>query len=426
LAACQVRIGEKATPPGAEPKADHGPVAEENVIVEIAAGSRHTCARRKRGDVICWGTNDHGQLGDGGTKSRGNPVAIEGLGEVVEIVAGERHSCARLEDGKVLCWGSNEHGQVGDGSGRPGAIRKTPAPVRGLEDAVSIESGARHVCAIRKAGSVLCWGDNRKGQLGNRGRKVWVAPVFVKDAAGAAKIAAGAAHTCALRKSGTIDCWGSNADGQLGDGTTRGRVQGRPVRDVRDAIDLVAGGSQTCARHKGGKVTCWGAGATKPLRRPTTVLGLQGTQQLSVGDKHVCARIEGGKVLCWGENDDGRLGDGSTEARGKPTRVRRLADATQVVAGVRPGGLLGQQCRRGARRRHPRPQASIEPGCSAWSGGRAPGERRRGLHLCPPRRRACPVLGGEHRRSARRRLQGRSHRGGRGPGARRCKGAGRR
>ncbi|HEY5934501.1 MAG TPA: hypothetical protein VIU61_07700 [Kofleriaceae bacterium] len=74
-------------------------------IVEIAAGRVHACARRASGAVVCWGTNERGQLGDGTTDSRGTPVAVTGIEDAIAISVGWHHSCAIRKSGGVWCWG---------------------------------------------------------------------------------------------------------------------------------------------------------------------------------------------------------------------------------------------------------------------------------------------------------------------------------
>jgi alpha-tubulin suppressor-like RCC1 family protein len=39
----------------------------------------HSCALRRDGSVVCWGHNEHGQLGDGTTTNRPAPRAVRGL-----------------------------------------------------------------------------------------------------------------------------------------------------------------------------------------------------------------------------------------------------------------------------------------------------------------------------------------------------------
>ncbi|MEM5870918.1 MAG: hypothetical protein QXX04_00945 [Candidatus Aenigmatarchaeota archaeon] len=46
---------------------------------------------------------------------------------VKSIAAGYDHTCALLSNGSVMCWGKNNYGQLGDGTY---AHRFTPAPVQ--------------------------------------------------------------------------------------------------------------------------------------------------------------------------------------------------------------------------------------------------------------------------------------------------------
>ncbi|MBU1160590.1 hypothetical protein KJ992_00025 [Patescibacteria group bacterium] len=82
--------------------------------------------------MVCWGYNGSGQLGNGSTNSTSTPVQVSNLGAstVKEITAGTYHTCALKTDGSMVCWGNNDFGQLGDGS-----TNSTPTPVQvfGLE-----------------------------------------------------------------------------------------------------------------------------------------------------------------------------------------------------------------------------------------------------------------------------------------------------
>lgn len=94
-------------------------VASIDDTVEIASfGRAHSCARRRSGQVLCWGRNVEGQLGDGTTTNRFSPVPVVDLDDATAIATGYDFSCALTRDGRVLCWGGNEQGQLGDGSRR--------------------------------------------------------------------------------------------------------------------------------------------------------------------------------------------------------------------------------------------------------------------------------------------------------------------
>ncbi|HMA94265.1 MAG TPA: RCC1 domain-containing protein, partial [Polyangiaceae bacterium] len=69
-------------------------------------------------------------------------------------------------DGSVVCWGANDDGQLGNGTTANSAI---PLQVVGLDssEAVLIGSGGSCTCATLASGTTMCWGGDWNGQLGN-------------------------------------------------------------------------------------------------------------------------------------------------------------------------------------------------------------------------------------------------------------------
>jgi len=79
--------------------------------------------------------------------------------------------------GGVQCWGSNLNGQLGDSSVQSAFV---PIPVPGLSSGVAaIAAGTNYACALTTAGSVLCWGDNDTGELGDNSTTSSSVPVAV-------------------------------------------------------------------------------------------------------------------------------------------------------------------------------------------------------------------------------------------------------
>ena len=168
------------------------------------------------------------------------PVRVLGITDAKAIAARGEHSCALHQDGTISCWGSNDWGQLGDGNSgeddgndRRYIFSSAPVEVVGITDAISIAAGGGHSCALRRTGTISCWGDNYWGQLGN-GRN-WenydfidgaleLEPIEVTgitDAIAFTTVGSGSAssgHSCALHQDGTISCWGSNRYGELGNG----------------------------------------------------------------------------------------------------------------------------------------------------------------------------------------------------------------
>jgi alpha-tubulin suppressor-like RCC1 family protein len=106
---------------------DSGGVVPAMRAIAISAGRGHTCAVRSDGRVACWGENGHGELGNGvATSSVPNPpVAVAGLSDAISVSAGLERTCAVLSGGTIVCWGYNEWGTLGDRSTRDSASRQS-------------------------------------------------------------------------------------------------------------------------------------------------------------------------------------------------------------------------------------------------------------------------------------------------------------
>jgi alpha-tubulin suppressor-like RCC1 family protein len=87
------------------------------------------------------------------------------LSGVTALAAGANHSCARLSTNAAKCWGANESGQLGNGS--TASSVPTAVAVSGSGGSITLGAGLMHSCAVTATGTVLCWGANGQGQLGN-------------------------------------------------------------------------------------------------------------------------------------------------------------------------------------------------------------------------------------------------------------------
>jgi alpha-tubulin suppressor-like RCC1 family protein len=308
----------------------------------VSAGVFHACALTSRGTVMCWGSNDFGQLGDGTTTSHLNPTDVGGLvSKVTGLSAGACHTCALTLGGAVKCWGSNAFGQLGDGTT---IDRQNPVDVTGLTSGViAISAGGSHTCALTDSGVVKCWGRNADGELGDGTVRDRQTPVDVRAmASGVSAISSGGCHTCALTRQGDVKCWVWNYFGQLGEGTTADQVA--PVDVIRLAggvMALSSGAYHTCALMKTGEVKCWGLnfasqlgdGTVRTSPSPVSVGGLSDrVAMISAGGIHTCALTGRGRVKCWGDNSAGQLGDGIMENRRNPVDVSGLESGVVALS----------------------------------------------------------------------------------------------
>ena len=230
------------------------------VVESFSAGRQHVCAVLAGGTVKCWGDNVTGQLGDGTNSGRTSPVTVSGLGQSVAVVeSGFDHTCAVTTPGDVLCWGDNFFGQLGDNGVVPES--NVPLSVSGFSANVSsLAAGGYHTCARLVGGTASCWGDNFYGQLGDATLVDHFVPEPVTGLAGAVTaIHAGDSFTCARLVSGELQCWGENLDGQLGDGTTTDRSTPVTVAALgTDVAEVDLGHFHACAETGTSAGFCWG------------------------------------------------------------------------------------------------------------------------------------------------------------------------
>ncbi|SFS67423.1 RCC1 domain-containing protein [Paenibacillus sp. BC26] len=183
-----------------------------NSVVAIAAGGEHNLALKKDGTVWAWGSNGTGQIGTGPLYEMTNLTQVPNLKSVIAVAAGIDQSLALQNDGTVWEWG----GFQTETDGSQGYRADPPFQVQGLHSAVAIAAAVDHNLALKDDGTVWSWGN---GGLGDESADP---PVQVQGLRSVDSIAAGHLHNMVF-ESGTLLTWGGNLYGQLGDGTMTDR-----------------------------------------------------------------------------------------------------------------------------------------------------------------------------------------------------------
>ena len=161
----------------------------------------------------CWGYNGSGELGDGTTTDSAVPVQEHThASDWAAVSAGEDHTCAVKTDHTLWCWGNNDSGELGDG----GTTTDSAVPVQEhthASDWAAVSAGGDHTCAVKTDHTLWCWGNNDSGELGDGTTTSSAVPVqehsHASDWAGvSAAVNAGEDYTCAVKTDHTLWCWG--------------------------------------------------------------------------------------------------------------------------------------------------------------------------------------------------------------------------
>jgi predicted CxxxxCH...CXXCH cytochrome family protein len=279
-------------------------------VIGVAANGYFSLAVKSDGSAWSWGYNYYGQLGDGTSADKSTPTQVSTLGPgsgVTAVAAGNDHSLALKSDGSVLAWGYNYYGQLGDNTTN---TSNTPVQVYGLESGAgvtAIATGSNHSLAVKSDGSLWAWGYNSYGQLGNNSTNSSSIPVQILPAgSGVIAVAAGNAHSVALKSDGSVWAWGKNDLGQLGDGTTTQRKQPVKVVDAGSGIiALAAGLYHTVVLKNDGTVLSWGSNSYSQLGNGYTIYTATPTPNLLVGHYNspgtiVGLRFDATNTVKWG------------------------------------------------------------------------------------------------------------------------------
>ena len=286
-----------------------------------SAGYMHCMAIKEDGSLWAWGDGNAGQLGQGNYLDYHTPIQVKGIGgagylsNIVKAAGNWTASFAVDSDGNAYACGGNYYGEFGQGSYSgytwlPMKV-KNSAGTGYLQEIIDIAYSFYYWASyfLDSSGHVWACGNGTKGQLGQGGGDLTNhnLPVKVKDSAGGGylqnikKIWAGPGGCFALDKNGDLWAWGWNEGGWMGTNDSTNRSL--PVKITANVVDLAAGYDNSYTYSVEGHVI------------------------LCKSDK---------SCLSCGRNNDGQLGDGTTN----PTTVfKKILDDIVQVAACRDNGF---------------------------------------------------------------------------------------
>ena len=307
---------------------------------QLVMGTGHVCGLLENGSALCWGNNEYNALGDDTNESKDIPTPVYGNYNFSFLSSRANLVCGLLENGSALCWGANAQGQVGANL----SIEQVgiPTPVYGNYNFSTILSGANSACGMLHNKTVLCWGSNQYGSLGNgsTGGRSNV-PIPVSGNYNFSSLYSSNGIFCGLLENGSALCWGLNNQGQLGDNSIINRNTSTPVYGNYNFSSLSLGVYNSCGLLENGSALCWGDNAfgqvgdntTTDRKIPTPVYGNYNFSNIAIGQYYICGVLTNSSALCWGTNVDGRLGDGTLTQRNIPTFVNYNKNFSLIFCG---------------------------------------------------------------------------------------------
>ena len=267
-------------------------------------------------------------------------TTLPGSAATPTVAAGSQFALGLKSNGTVVSWGRNAYGQLGNGQA---ALRSVPAKVDGIDQVVALAAGGYFTLGLRADNTLWAWGSNHSGQLGDATTQSKAYPVRVDGISGTiVSVAAGGEFALALTADGKLWAWGYGGNGQLGTGdrtsrTTATLVSGLPA-DVRT---MAAGAHHSLAITVDGSVWAWGSNAYGQLGNGTTddaltpgkITALPDTIAISTFGYSNLALDKDGRVWAWGKGGWGALGDGSFDDRSAPFVVPDLPPIEAIKAG---------------------------------------------------------------------------------------------
>jgi alpha-tubulin suppressor-like RCC1 family protein len=256
----------------------------------------------------------------------------------VAVSASNYESMALLGNGTVMTWGDNTYGELGNDT--VSSHSNVPVVVKGLAGVTAISAGFLFNLALLRNGTVRAWGENQSGQLGNgvdsnvSHQLIYRSPVPVAGLTGVEEISAGVNESLALLRNGTVMAWG------IFD------VAATPGHNVPVAVHGLSGVKavssslyENLALLTNGTVMIWstspeyGTAPGSGTNAPVKVKGLSKVIAVSAGQGQYLALLRSGSVMAWGDNQYGELGNGTNVNSTTPVAVKGLSKVSAVSAG---------------------------------------------------------------------------------------------
>ena len=300
-------------------------------VCNTAAPESSAVSLKKDGKIWVKGVNTHGQLGDGTIF----PVTVEKTigANYASIVCTGRYASATTapgilalkKDGTLVAWGGNPTGVLGDGT-----TANVLAPKTIGTGFASVQSNGTSAIALKLDGSLWSWGSNATGILGNGTSTAALAPQKIGSEFRAFSIVGGN-RVIATKTSGDLWAWGHDAATLIGSsGHLYSPMPLDPGFTSVQSDEVTASGASNIAFgfKKDGSAWSWSATASTSSVEGSVIPGTAAPQLIGSGYQkllgqgdHVFGIKTDGTLWAWGSNAWGQFGDGTTSDSLTPRQI---------------------------------------------------------------------------------------------------------
>jgi alpha-tubulin suppressor-like RCC1 family protein len=270
------------------------------------------------------GSNTNGQLAIGSVVSQSSFIQVTFDGSW-QSVKGGYSFIALKNDGSIWGWGNNSNGQCGLGDTIP---RSSMVQIGTSTDWASISnnSAGNVTAAIKKNGTLWCWGSNIVGGYGNNSTAYASSPIQVGTASNWSQVVCGDA-SFAIKTDGTLWSTGWGSSGSTGRNTTVDSSSWVQIGSGSDWYMCDTTGGSPLALKKNGTLWVWGGNFAGQIGNNTTVnvsspvqVAGSWTMAASSGSGYIGIKNDG-TCWCWGTNSSGQIGQGNVANYSSPVQV---------------------------------------------------------------------------------------------------------
>ena len=189
--------------------------------VDVQMGDNFICLLSLSGYVQCAGSNANGRLGMGldvvfqelTDLENTTPIDFGNNTFIVSMAVGSLHTCVLSDIGTVLCFGLNNHMQLGRAIG---SNIQTPADIGSAQTVLQVSCGIDYSCVRLQSGGVKCFGNWQNPGSGSLNRQLFLGDNLPELELGtfsfAVDVQASGSHTCVRFEDKTVKCFGQSGN----------------------------------------------------------------------------------------------------------------------------------------------------------------------------------------------------------------------